>query len=63
MGRILSKERAIEYSVEFKIKIVELTNQLDVDASQIAGILNLHPVMFYRCDKNIEKKIYLSSYP
>ena len=48
MGKILSKERVIEYSIEFKIKVVELTNQLDVETAKIAEILNLHPAMIYR---------------
>ncbi|MFQ3171257.1 MAG: hypothetical protein ACI9DG_001291 [Oleispira sp.] len=32
MPRILSSERVIEYSLEFKIKIIELTFELDVKA-------------------------------
>ncbi len=48
MPRILSSERVIEYTVEFKIKIVRLTNELDVKAVDIANILNLHPMMIYR---------------
>ncbi|GAB1263187.1 transposase [Aurantivibrio plasticivorans] len=48
MARILSSERVIEYSVEFKIKVVRLTNELDVNAIDIANILNLHPMMIYR---------------
>lgn len=48
MPRILSAERVIEYSVEFKIKVVRLTNELDVKAVDIANILNLHPMMIYR---------------
>mgnify|MGYP000716190574 CR=1 FL=1 len=48
MAKILSKERVLEYSKEFKVKIVELTNKLDVKAIDIAEIFNLHPVMVYR---------------
>lgn len=48
MAKILSKERVIEYSVEFKLKVVELTDGLDVKAVQIAEILGLHPMMLYR---------------
>lgn len=48
MPRILSEERVIEYSVEFKIKVVRLTNELDVKAIDIAKVLNLHPMMIYR---------------
>lgn len=48
MPRILSSERVIEYSVEFKIKVVKLTYELDVKAIDIAKSLNLHPMMIYR---------------
>lgn len=48
MPRILSSERVIEYSVEFKIKIVKLTYELDVKTIDIAKTLNLHPMMIYR---------------
>ncbi len=48
MPKILSAERVIEYSVEFKVKVVRLTNELDVKAIDIAKVLNLHPMMIYR---------------
>ena len=48
MPRILSSERVIEYSVEFKIKVIKLTFELDVKAIDIAKVLNLHPMMIYR---------------
>lgn len=48
MAKIHSKERAIEYAVDFKIKVVELTDRLEADTIQIAEILGLHPVMVYR---------------
>lgn len=48
MAKIHSKERVIEYAVDFKIKVVELTDKLDADTIQIAEILGLHPVMVYR---------------
>lgn len=48
MARILSKERVVKYSVDFKIKVVKLTDKLDVNATQIAQILGLHPVMIHR---------------
>ena len=48
MARIVSSERVIEYSVEFKIKIIKLTFELDVKAIDIAKVLNLHPMMIYR---------------
>lgn len=48
MPKILSAERVIEYSVEFKIKVIKLTYELDVKAIDIAKALNLHPMMIYR---------------
>lgn len=48
MAKILSKERVVEYSKEFKVKVVELTLHLDVEAVQVAAILGLHPMMVYR---------------
>ena len=48
MPKILSSERVIEYSVEFKIKVIKLTFELDVNAVDIAKVLNLHPMMIYR---------------
>ena len=48
MPRILSSERAIEYSVEFKMKVIKLTFELDVKAIDIAKVLNLHSMMIYR---------------
>jgi transposase len=38
----------IEYSVEFKIKVIKLTFELDVKAIDIAKVFNLHPMMIYR---------------
>lgn len=48
MPRILSPERVIEYSVEFKIRVIKLTLELDVKAIDIAKVLKLHPMMIYR---------------
>ncbi|WP_372878625.1 helix-turn-helix domain-containing protein, partial [Spongiibacter marinus] len=48
MAKIRSKERVIEYAIDFKIKVVKLTEKLDADTIQIAEILGLHPVMVYR---------------
>lgn len=48
MAKILSKERVVEYSVEYKLKVIELTEKLDVKAVQIAEVLGLHPMMVYR---------------
>ena len=48
MATIHSEERCIEYAVDFKIKVVELSEKLDADAIKIAEIFGLHPVMVYR---------------
>jgi len=48
MAKIISKERVVEYTVEFKQKVVDLTNELDAEAAQIASVLGLHPMMVYR---------------
>jgi transposase len=47
MPKILSEERVIEYSVESKIRVVRLTLELDVQAAEIAKVLQLHPIMIY----------------
>lgn len=36
MAKILSDQRVVEYSVEFKLKVIALTEQLSVTAVQIA---------------------------
>lgn len=48
MAKIKSSERVLEYANEFKFGVVQLTEQLDVLAADIANVLNLHPVMVYR---------------
>lgn len=48
MPKIVSQERVLEYSTEFKVKIVQLTESLNVSTSEIANIMGLHPVMVYR---------------
>lgn len=48
MAKIKSSERVLEYAKEFKVSVVQLTEQLDVQASDIARVLNLHPMMVYR---------------
>ncbi len=48
MAKILCEERVVEYTKEFKVKVVELTEGLDVKAIDIASILGLHPIMVYR---------------
>ena len=48
MPKILSAERVLEYSAEFKVRVVKLTLELDVKTIDIANVLGLHPVMIYR---------------
>jgi transposase len=48
MAKIVSAERVVEYSLEFKIRVVKLTIGLDVKAKDIANILGLHTIMIYR---------------
>jgi len=48
MAKILSEKRIVEYSVEYKLKVIELTEKLDVKVVQIAEVLGLHPMMVYR---------------
>ena len=48
MARINCEERVLEYSKEFKVMVVKLTESLSVKAIDIASILSLHPIMVYR---------------
>ncbi len=61
MAKILCKERVVEYSVDFKIKVVQLTNGLDACATQIAEILELHPVMVYRWRQEYREGKFIAS--
>lgn len=48
MAKILSEERVVEYSIEYKVNVVRLTNELTVKVIEIAEVLGLHPMMIYR---------------
>jgi len=48
VAKIRSEQRVVEYSIEFKLKVVDLTEKLSVTAVQIAEALGLHPIMVYR---------------
>ena len=48
MAKILSKEHVLEYSKEFKYKVVQLSEVGGIKTTQIAEGLGLHPVMIYR---------------
>ena len=47
MARILCEERVIEFTKEFKVKVVELTEGLDVKVINTPDTLGLHPIMVY----------------
>jgi len=48
MARNYCEKRVLEYSKEFKVNVVKLTDGLNVSAAEIANILKLHPMMVYR---------------
>jgi transposase len=48
MARINCDERVLQYSKEFKVMVVRLTETLSINAADIAEVLSLHPVMVYR---------------
>ena len=41
MARILCDQRVVEYSVEFKLKVIDLTEKLSVTSVQIAAAPNV----------------------
>jgi len=61
MPKILSDERVIEYSMEFKIRVVRLTLELDAKTIDIAKILNLHPMMIYKWRQEYREGLSLIS--
>ena len=48
MARNYCEKRDLEYSKEFKVNVVKLTDGLNVRSIEIADILGLHPMMVYR---------------
>ena len=52
MARILCDERVVEYTTEFKSKVVELTQGLNVQAIDIAQILDLYRQWYADGDRN-----------
>lgn len=53
MAKILSSERVLEYSKEFKVMVVRLTHLEDVQTKVIAQCLGLHPLMVSRWRKEV----------
>jgi transposase len=48
MAKIISEARVLEYSNEFKVLVVKLTQSLNINITEIAQVMDLHPVMVYR---------------
>lgn len=57
MAKILSEERVLEYSKEFKVMVVRLTNLEGVQIKKIAECLRLHPLMVSRWRKEVRDGI------
>jgi transposase len=55
VAKILCEERVLEYSNEFKIKVVNLTNLEGVQIKQISEGLGLHPFMVSRWRKEVRE--------
>ena len=55
MAKILCKERVLEYSNEFKIKVVNLTHIEGLQIKQISEGLGLHPFMVSRWRKEFRE--------
>lgn len=53
MAKIISKERVIEYSKEFKVMVVKLTHLEGVQIKQISECMGLHPLMVSRWRKEV----------
>lgn len=53
MAKILSSERVLEYSKEFKVMVVRLTELECVQVKTIAECLGLHPLMVSRWRKEV----------
>ena len=62
MAKIHSRERVVEYSKEFKVKVVNLTELQGIQIKQICECLELHPFMVSRWRKQVRDGT-LVSYP
>lgn len=63
MAKIKSTERVVEYTPEFKVRVVELTQRLAISASDIAQGLGLHPVMVYRWRQEYREGLLVEQKP
>jgi len=61
MAKINTDKRVLEYSKEFKVCVVQLTDQLNVKATEIAAVLKLHPMMVYRWRQEYREGKLISS--
>jgi len=53
MAKILSSERVLEYSKEFKVMVVRLTHLEGIQIKAIAQCMGLHPLMVSRWRKEV----------
>ena len=51
MAKIVSKQKVLEYSNEFKVRVVNLTHVEGIKVKQVAEGLQLHPFMVSRWRK------------
>lgn len=60
MARIKSKERVLEYSKEFKVMVVKLSDLEELQIKRMSECLGLHPLMVSRWRKEVRDGILLS---
>ena len=53
MAKILSEELVSEYSKEFKVMVVKLTNLKGIQIKQLSECMGLHPLMVPRWRKEV----------
>ncbi len=53
MAKILSEARVLEYSREFKVMVVRLTNLDEIKIKTLSDCLGLHPLMVSRWRKEV----------
>lgn len=53
MAKIKSESRVLEYSKEFKVMVVKLTNLEGIQIKKISDCIGLHPLMVSRWRKEV----------
>lgn len=53
VAKILSEERVLEYSKEFKVMVVKLTNLEGIQIKKVSECMGLHPLMVSRWRKEV----------